>query len=429
MLGCIADDVTGATDLAINLARGGMCVVQVLHVPSLEELSRIDADAVVVALKTRSIAKSAAVEQSLRTLRVLRTFGIRRFFFKYCSTFDSTREGNIGPVATALLDDLGAKQTILCPAFPRHGRTVYQGHLFVYDQLLNECGMENHPLNPMTDANLIRFLGQQCNRKIGLLAAQDIEPPSDPEPRSGDSVKAKLDALATNGCSLVITDACHDQHLETIARAVTDLPLITGGSGIGPFLVEAYRDDGLLTSPRCAPVIPRIAGRSLIVAGSCSIATNRQVAWMKNRVPSWTLDVDALLNDREATFRHVIDWANSADSASPLLIASTAPPTDVATIQGKHGADVAAQAVEEFLAEVTSSLVKELPIARLIVAGGETSGAVVNQLGVRALRIGAEICPGVPWTESVGPQPLALALKSGNFGEERFFEQALEMLP
>ena len=419
ILGCIADDVTGATDLAINLVQGGMCVVQLLEIPSVDQLSRIDADAVVVGLKTRSIPATDAVQQSTLCLKVLREFGIERYFFKYCSTFDSTSEGNIGPVAEALLDELGETQTIFCPAFPRNGRTVYKGHLFVNDQLLHESGMEHHPLNPMTDANLVRFLGKQCDRKVGLLDIDRLE---------ADGAN-RLSELEQEGVSFVITDTCNDGHLRTIATAVGDMPLVTGGSGIGRYLPETWRQNGLLMTPEYAPEIPSIRGRSLILAGSCSAATNRQVACMRDKIPCWELNVDELVNDSQSTLTTVTEWARSTAPSAPILIYSSATPESVASIQQRHGADVAAKATEDFFASIAESLVPELGVGRLIVAGGETSGAVVNRLKIEALKIGPEICAGVPWTEAIGDRPLALALKSGNFGSDDFFPRALEMLP
>jgi len=420
ILGCIADDVTGATDLAINLVQGGMRVVQLLAIPTKLELSELDADAVVVGLKTRSIPKREAKEQSVQCLRVFRQSGIERYFFKYCSTFDSTSEGNIGPVAAALMETIDMEQTVFCPALPRNGRTVYQGHLFVNGKLLNESGMENHPLNPMTDANLVRVLSQQCDRNVGLLSFEDIE---------AGIVADRLEELRSEGTPFVIVDACSDEQLVVIAGSAADLPLVTGGSGIARFLPAAYRKNGLLTSAEYVVARPRVTGRSLIVAGSCSLATNRQVEWMKDKIPCWPVDVDEVVTNKEIALAKVQDWARSADVNSPLLIATTATAERVAEIQSQHGGKAVAAAIEDFLSEVTSSFVSDFALARLIIAGGETSGAILQSLGVRALRIDAEICAGVPWTESIGERPMALALKSGNFGSDDFFERALEMLP
>lgn len=422
ILGCIADDVTGATDLAINLVQGGLSVIQIMGVPTSEELDQIDADAIVVALKTRSIPAADAITQSLASLEALRRIGIDRLFFKYCSTFDSTEQGNIGPVAEALMDALGVEQTIFCPALPRNGRTVFEGHLFVNGRLLNESGMENHPLNPMTDPDLVRFLGTQTSHEVGLLSYAVFADGS-------DRIIQELHDLAESGVSFVVTDSCDDKHLAALAQAVADMRLVTGGSGIARYLPDAYRKFGLLESPPDQPRLPEIGGRSLILSGSCSTATNQQVNWMKQRCPAWKIDVPAIINDSEQALRSLLSWAQQTDPDKPLLIYSTASPDEVSQLQNQFGRDAVAQAIENFHATIAAAMVADLGVRRLVLAGGETSGAVTTRLGVRSLRIGPEISAGVPWTVSIGETPLALALKSGNFGAEDFFEYALEMLP
>lgn len=430
LLGCIADDVTGATDLATNLVQAGMRVVQILDLSSLgperSENPFVDVDAVVIALKTRSIDATEAIQQSLRALKLLQNSGIQRFYFKYCSTFDSTTKGNIGPVAEALMDALEVSQTIFCPAFPQAGRTVYQGHLFVNDKLLHESGMEHHPVNPMTDSNLMRVLGAQSNRKVGHLPVAGYS-------KGPRFVTEELSRLQNDKKALVVADACDETHLMTLAQAVADMPLLTGGSALARYLPGPYRDAQLLkeSPPKQSP--PKRHGRSLIVAGSCSLATNAQVAWMRDKCPVWEVDVPAVMNDSAAEQQKVKLWAHAAIEQQPLLIASTATADSVAELQKQFGAAAVASAVEQFLAEVTDTLTKELLIGQLITAGGETSGAVVQKLGIQALRIGPEICTGVPWTEAVrkgspSSPSLSLALKSGNFGSEDFFEAALEML-
>ena len=428
VLGCIADDVTGATDLASNLTLGGMRVVQVLGVPSASSLAKCDADAIVVALKTRSIPIEAAVGQSLQSLRALQEIGVSRFFFKYCSTFDSTEQGNIGPVSEALSAELGVKRTIFCPAFPINGRTVFSGHLFVNGKLLNESGMENHPLNPMTDANLVRFLGQQVYCEVGLLSHESLD--------SVESVRAKLQDMG-DAEPFVICDAINEAHLKTLAHAVADMKLTTGGSGIARYLPEAYRNSGHLSSATYTPSMPSADGRSLILSGSCSAATNAQVAWMSDRCPGREVDVQAIMQDPTAYANQLVAWAIAIPADAPVLIYSTAKPDKVARLQQEFGAANVANAVEQCMATVAERLVVGHDFRRLVLAGGETSGAVVNRLSIHALEIGPEICPGVPWTQSVGGKtvaepaigPVALALKSGNFGDDRFFETALEMLP
>lgn len=421
VLGCIADDVTGATDLATNLVQGGMRVVQFLGLPDVET-SFENVDAVVVALKTRSVPVTNAVEQSLQALAFLKESGVQKFYFKYCSTFDSTPNGNIGPVAEALMDELGVSQTVFCPAFPQAGRTVYQGHLFVGNRLLHESGMEHHPGNPMTDANLMRVLGAQAKGTVGHLPATLYS-------QGPGRVKEELSMLHKAGASLVVADACDDTHLTTLAQAVADLPLLTGGSALARYLSGPYRDARLLKENQLTYPFPRLRGRSLILAGSCSCITNAQVAWMQGKCPVWEIGVPAVMNDAAAELEKIRTWANCNKDQQSLLVASTARPDSVAALQTHFGAVEVAAAVEDFLAEVAAVLTEELNIAQLILAGGETSGAIVQKLNIQALQIGPEICTGVPWTEAFGTDKrLSLVLKSGNFGSEDFFESALEML-
>lgn len=422
VLGCIADDVTGATDLALNLVQGGMRTVQLSGVPEDKLLSQLsDTDALVLALKTRSIPKMHAVQQSLAALRVLQKLGIRRFFFKYCSTFDSTDEGNIGPVAEALIEELGVEQTIYCPAFPAAGRTVYRGHLFVGNRLLNESGLEHHPVNPMTDANLVRVLGRQTTRKVGLLSVESYE-------GTAEDVAGELARLRADGVAHVITDACNDRHLELLADVVAEMPLITGGSGIARYLPDRYRTASQRQLPRYVPSIPKVPGRDAILAGSCSSATLAQVEWMRPHCPTWPVNVAAVMENPGSERDRIIGWAGSVETDKPLLVYSTASTDEVTRLQETFGRAEVSQSLEQFLASVAQAFVDHFGVRRLVLAGGETAGAIVNWLGIQALRIGPEICTGVPWTESVGSPPLAVALKSGNFGGENFFQKALEML-
>lgn len=416
LLGCIADDFTGGTDLGSMLVRGGMRCVQWLGVP--QHPDQVDTDAIVVSLKTRSVAASDAVQQSLQALDALRQFGCERFFFKYCSTFDSTRDGNIGPVAEALLDALGGSQAVFCPAFPENGRTVYLGHLFVGEKLLSESGMQQHPLNPMTDANLVRVLAEQTKGEVGLVPYPQVE--------SGvHAIQQRLDALASGGVRLAIGDAVSNAHLANWAKAIRDHIFATGGSAIAQFLAQEYRAAGMLgdSSPPGPP--PAIAGHSAILAGSCSPATQRQVASFAKHHP--TLSVDPREVERgKMSVALAIDWAREHLADGPVLIASTAPPETLRAVREDLGMRAAAL-VEQTLAEIACGLI-EHGVRRLIVAGGETSGAVLKALEVSALDIGQSIDPGVPWTYSQAEPRLALALKSGNFGGEDFFLRALEML-
>jgi uncharacterized protein YgbK (DUF1537 family) len=418
LLGCIADDFTGATDLANTLVKGGMNTVQSIGVPG-QDLDLGETDAIVIALKSRTNPAAEAVAESLQALAWLQAKGAQQILFKYCSSFDSTDDGNIGPVADALLDALHADFTIACPAFPETGRSIYKGYLFVGDGLLNESGMENHPLNPMTDANLVRVLQRQTPHKVGLVEYATV--------RTGaDAIRAKFDALRLGGYRHAIVDAVSDADLMEIGSAASGLALITGGSGIALGLPENFRRQGNL-SGRYAPALPGIKGRAAVIAGSCSKMTRAQIEHTRKMWPSFNVDPRAIAGGTDVA-AEIIAWAGAQSDAAPILIYSSADPDVVRDIQNEFGRERAGEMVEATMGVVARGLLG-MGVSRLVVAGGETSGAVVKALDVRALRIGPEIDPGVPWTEAIGGVPLALALKSGNFGAEDFFEKSLGMLP
>ncbi len=416
LLGCIADDFTGATDLASMLVGRGMRTVQVIGVPEPGEAAP-DADAIVVALKSRTVAPEAAVQQSLAALAWLQGAGCRQFFFKYCSTFDSTDRGNIGPVADALLAELDAGFAIACPAFPANARSVYQGHLFVGGALLSESGMQDHPLTPMRDANLVRVLSRQTDGTVGLVAFATVE-------QGASAIRAALSALKEQGRRYAIVDAVSDAHLLAIGEAVAGHALVTGGSGVAMGLPENFRRLGLLGSAD-ASGLDTVPGHAAVLAGSCSRATLFQVAVARDRVP--TLELDPLATpDADALVREALDWAEGKLGDTPVVIAASAPPDKVAALQAKLGRENAGALVESAMARIAQGLVAR-GVRRMVVAGGETSGAVVGALGVKRLRIGAEIDPGVPWTLAEGSAaPMLLALKSGNFGGRDFFLSAFE---
>lgn len=414
LLGAIADDFTGATDLCSMLVRGGMRTVQLIGVPRTND--RVpEADAVVVALKSRTAPVREAVDESLAALAWLRAAGARQFFFKYCSTFDSTDAGNIGPVADALLKTLSADFALACPAFPANRRSVYQGHLFVGDALLNESGMEHHPLTPMTDANLVRVLSRQTDGKVGLVPYALVE-------HGADAIRQAMDSLARQGHRYAIVDAVSDAHLLTIGRAATDHVLITGGSGVAMGLPDNFRRQGLLEQ-HDATALPKLEGAAAVLAGSCSRATLGQLDAARERVPVLQLDPLAM-PDAKRMSAAARDWASDKLGATPVVIAASAPPDQVAELQRRLGRDAAGALIEQTMAHIAEDLVAR-GVRRLVVAGGETAGAVVFRLGVRSLRIGGEIDPGVPWTYAEGgATPLLLALKSGNFGSHDFFLKA-----
>ncbi|MCE8033157.1 MAG: four-carbon acid sugar kinase family protein [Halomonas sp.] len=423
VLGAIADDFTGATDLANNLVRSGMRCLQVIGVPG-PELEVDDVDAVVVALKSRSCPADEAVADSLAALAWLQAQGARQFFFKYCSTFDSTERGNIGPVADALMERLGVAQTVMVPAFPVNGRTVYQGHLFVGDRLLNDSGMQHHPLTPMTDADLVRVLARQTPHPVGLAARAVLA-------QGAAATRQHLAELAEQGVRHVICDTLDERDLEVLAEACETMPLVTGGSGLGQALPVRYRQLGWLAEIAEPGRLQPASGGALVLSGSCSRATLGQVAHFLKHHPGFALDPLALA-ESDAQWEAALDFArNALESGGPVLVYASADPERVQVAQARLGIERAGQLVERALGQLAATLVDE-GVGRLVVAGGETSGAVVSALGIETLRIGEQIDPGVPWTQAQlegRKAPLSLALKSGNFGGEDFFTRAFEVLP
>jgi len=414
LLGCIADDFTGGTDLCNMLVRGGMRTIQTVGIPGN---FRPDAEAIVVALKTRTIDPDAAINESLEALRWLRDAGCRQFFFKYCSTFDSTPKGNIGPVTEALMRELKTGFTIACPAFPVNRRTVFHGYLFVGDMLLSESGMRNHPLTPMTDANLVRVLQAQTKGRVGLVTYDDVA-------GGPDSIRQAFSRLGADGFAMAIVDAVSDEDLLRIGATCRDMPLVTGGSGVALGLPENFRQAGLLSLEGSAESLPELEGLSAVVSGSCSSATNGQVREWLGKRPGFMID-PLRLAAGEDVIGAALQWARQQLPDGPVLIFSSADPGEVLKVQTELGAEKAGELVEDALSRAAAGLVGA-GVRKLVVAGGETAGAVVKALGVRALRIGPQIDPGVPWTLSLGKDPIGLALKSGNFGTPDFFEKALD---
>jgi len=418
LLGCVADDFTGATDLANTLVKNGMKTVQLLGVP--ETATPVpEADAVVVALKSRTIPPAEAVAQSVAALDWLKAAGARQFFFKYCSTFDSTEKGNIGPVAEALMARLGTGISIACPAFPENARTIYKGHLFVGDLLLSDSSMRSHPLTPMTDANLVRFLGRQMQGKVGLVPFATVA-------AGAGAIRDSFRRLEAERFRMAIVDAVTDYDLTAIGEACAELALITGGSGVALGLPANFRRQGLLAADRAADALPAVVGTEAVISGSCSPATLGQVARMQETCPSFAIDPLALADGRDQV-AEALEWARGYLGKTPVLVYASASAETVARVQKRLGVMAAGELVERALAGIATGLAAA-GVRRLVVAGGETAGAVVGALGVRGLAIGREIDPGVPCTVSLGETPMALALKSGNFGVTDFFLKALRTM-
>ncbi|UXI04678.1 3-oxo-tetronate kinase [Photobacterium sp. TY1-4] len=412
LLGVIADDFTGATDIAGFLVANGMKTIQLNGVPQAQ--AAVEADAVVISLKSRSCPVNEAIEQSLSALKWLQDQGCRQFYFKYCSTFDSTAEGNIGPVTDALLDTLGESFTILCPSLPVNGRTVYQGHLFVQGSLLNESGMRNHPVTPMKDANLMRLMDAQANGKTGLVAYHDIA-------QGAAQIAARFEALKQQGCRYAVVDTLDNTHLASIGEACRTLKLITGGSGLAAGIAHNWTES-LSDQSEAMQAGQPAPGPTVILSGSCSVMTNRQVAAYQSQAPHFALDVQSCLSEPHYVDT-VYDWVVShlGSTLAPMVYA-TAEPEILHAIQAAYGAQASSQAVEQFFHRLVQRL-QQHGVTNFIVAGGETSGVVTQSLNVKGFYIGPQIAPGVPWVKATD-QPLSLALKSGNFGDEQFFTTA-----
>lgn len=417
-IGAIADDFTGATDLANNLVRAGMRVVQIIGVPT--DAVAAQADAVVVALKSRTIEPAAAIAQSLEALRWLQAQGAKQIYFKYCSTFDSTERGNIGPVTEALMDAIGTDFTIATPAFPDNKRTVFKGYLFVGEVLLNESGMQHHPLTPMTDPNLVRVLQAQTQRKVGLIDHAVVA-------RGAEAVRARMGELRCEGVAMAVVDAVANADLMRLGPALADLPLVTAGSGVAIGLPVNF---GIEPSSR-ASALPAPEGLQAVVSGSCSLATNRQVlAFIKNERPAMAIDPLRIASGVDVT-AEVLAWAEPLIKEGPILVYSTAESGAIKSVQSRLGVEEAGSMVERTIAAIACGLVT-MGVRQLVVAGGETSGACVQALGVTQMQIGPQIDPGVPWThvhaEAAGGAGVHVALKSGNFGTDDFFTKAFQVL-
>ncbi|MBH3265749.1 four-carbon acid sugar kinase family protein [Serratia ureilytica] len=416
-LGVIADDFTGATDIASFLVQNGLPTVQLNGVPQDE--TPVDAQAVVISLKSRSCPAEQAIEQALQALAWLQKQGCRQFYFKYCSTFDSTAQGNIGPVTDALLAALGENFTVVSPALPVNGRTVYQGYLFVGEQMLSESGMRHHPVTPMTDSNLLRLMESQAAGRCGLVTAAEMD-------RGAEAVSEKLQQLAQEGVRYAVLDTLNERHLLTQGEALKTMKLVTGGSGLAIGLARQWAQNG----DRAAEAAGAPLGeKAAVLSGSCSVMTNRQVAHYRERAAAQAIDIDRCFDPqtRAAYAVELAHWAqrHAGEALAPLIYA-TASPESLQQTQQRHGA-AASEAVEALFAELVVQL-RQLGFSRFIVAGGETSGVVTQALGIRGFHIGPSISPGVPWVRA-SDRAISLALKSGNFGDEAFFSRAQTEFP
>jgi 3-dehydrotetronate 4-kinase len=420
-LGCIADDYTGASDLANTLTRCGLRTVQTIGVPA-GDLALPEVDAVVVSLKSRSIEAGLAVSRSRDAEKWMRQRGARHVLFKICSTFDSTDAGNIGPVMDALRADSGDAIVLVTPAFPETGRTVYQGNLFVGSVPLNESPLKDHPLNPMHDSNLVRVLARQSGTKIGLVDLADIA-------RGPDAVRVRLADLSGKGFGAAIADAVFERDLETVGKVALEHHVSVGASGLGLGLARALVASGRVKSQATNAVSGTpVGGPAACLAGSCSQATLQQIAQAEQAMPVLHLDPDQVMAGQNEA-RRALAWARERLAEGPVLIASSSTPDLVTALQLRHGREAVGHAIEQAMADIAEGLVQS-GVRRLVVAGGETSGAVVDRLGIPGFLVGAEIAAGVPVLRAVGVTDgdMLLALKSGNFGGPDFFSDALKLM-
>lgn len=420
VLGCIGDDYTGSSDLANALTRAGLRTIQTIGLPS-DEIDLSGIDAVVIALKSRSVPVDQALAMTLPAQAWLRDHGAQHILFKICSTFDSTDRGNIGQVMDALRAAEGDPFVLVNSAFPETKRTIYRGTLFVGDVPLDESPLKDHPLNPMHDANLVRVLGRQSDASIGLITLDQVE-------AGTEAIHAGVAVLKRDGHGAAIVDCVFDRQLAAIGQAALDGPLSVGASGLGIGLAAALIERGVVIGARAAGTTDPIGGPLAMLSGSCSAATLEQVARAEEWAQVYRLDPQRLLTDPAETQR-AIEWALERVTAAPVLVASSGSSEQVQAVQARYGAEAAGLAIEEAMATIAAGLA-DRGVHRFVVAGGETSGAVVNRLGHTAFAIGAEIAPGVPVLRTVGSTgpTMALALKSGNFGAATFFADAAQLV-
>lgn len=413
-LGVIADDFTGATDIAGFLVDNGMSCIQLTNIPTETDVKH-SVDCIVVSLKSRSCEPELAVAESVNALKWLKVQGCEQFYFKYCSTFDSTEQGNIGPVTDALLDELNEEFTVVCPALPVNGRTVFNGYLFVFQELLSDSGMSKHPITPMTESNLIKLMERQSAGECGLIDYQVIN-------KGPQAVSEMIAELKAQGKRYAVTDAFTAEHLQVISEATQSLKLLTGGSGLAPGIASHYASATKDTATASQMGYPEHAP-AIVLSGSCSVMTNKQVGIYKQLVPSYELNISDCLDNSDYV-EVVTEWIRGNIDSTPLapIVYATAQPEELKRIQDQYGVRQSSEAVEAFFQRLVARL-SDIGIKNFIVAGGETSGAVTKGLGVDGFYIGPQIAPGVPWVKSLDGS-ISLALKSGNFGDEQFFKKA-----
>ncbi len=414
----IADDFTGATDIASFLVENGLKTIQINDVPTMDAPK--DIDACVVSLKSRSCPVHQAISQSLSVLDWAKKQGAEKFFFKYCSTFDSTSKGNIGPVTDALLDALGETATVVCPALPVNGRTVYKGYLFVGDVLLNESGMQNHPITPMKDANLLRLMEDQAQGKAALIDQNIVA-------KGSKSITKVLRNYRNQGKHYIVIDSICTKDLDIVAAAIYhEMSLFTGGSGLGGGLAKYIATSQASYGKPASSLGEPQKAETVILSGSCSLMTQAQVKNYQDKAPAFCLDVAQAIKNNHYPQEIAAWYQNNNNQPLAPLIYATTDAQALKEIQKNHGGDIASKAIENVFSAL-AKILQQQGVCNFIIAGGETSGAVVQSLNIQSFYIGPKIAPGVPWVKCT-KNHYSLALKSGNFGDENFFQIAQDII-
>ncbi|MEZ5924081.1 MAG: four-carbon acid sugar kinase family protein [Hyphomicrobiaceae bacterium] len=414
LLGAIADDLTGGIELASMLvAQGVRTGFGIGPAASLVE----DAEAQVIALKTRVIPADEAVTAVLGGAERLITRGARQVFFKYCATFDSTPAGNIGPCAEALIDRLDAHRALFCPALCETGRTVYQGHMFGGSTLLSDSPKRFDPLTPMTDSNLVRVLQAQSRQKVGLIDHSIVE--AGPE-----AIRYRSEQLAAEGATLQIVDTLNENHLAAIADAAAGMPLLTGNSSVAAHLPACWRRSGDLQAT--APImLAGVDGPGAVIAGSVAEQTRQQLAVFGTHHPVLTLHLERAFAGDDLVGEAMTFARQCMRQCRDFAISTAVPQAAVDQLQTRFGrAETAAQA-EFILSTLAHRFVHELGVRRIVVAGGETSGAVVAALGLTRLEVGPYLGLGMSRAITRTEPILGLSLKSGKLGSLDVFERLL----
>jgi len=410
----LADDITGGMELAAVLAGQGVDCSFVTN-PDRVQLNR---EAVVIAQKTRTCAPRDALRMTACGLRAAMRANAAQIFFKYCATFDSTAKGNIGPCADFIARELGVDFTLFVPSFPEAERYVFQGHLFVQDRLVSESPKRFDPLTPMTDPDLVRVLQAQTAVVVGRLPLSILH-------RGPAAAEVHLTALRHDGVGYAIADAISNDDLAALAELTAEWRFMTGNSTIAGFYPPIWRRQGLIPPDRGPPSLPPIDGPAVVLAGSCADRTLEQLVAFEHHRP--VIRIDPLEAAQRDLVPELFAQVQARLADGPIAIASSARPADVKNVQDKLGVTGAAATIEDLLGRLASQL-RRAGVRRFLVAGGETSGAILDHLGIESMQVGRYEAAGVGRAVSEQENPIALCLKSGKLGPVDMFLPTLEAM-